>query len=205
MYEKRFNLAPGDYRENVIEVKVIYDLGGWDHWNSGSKKRGYYLIATPCLIEEKKASDGRPQSTFTHQLGRGLKILLKEVSRKSKKAEDEANKKGKSETSWLLRNVCDMYGYKLVTYNTPLLSMVLSEEFDETDEEFLYQMLDRLRTDCDYFLGAGNRQEDKLWGKAINEHIAYMFEIYDILPVKPDWLDHNKIEEYERNMKEDVV
>lgn len=31
--------------------------------------------------------------------------------------------------------------------------------------EFQYQMLDRMRSDCEYFLGYGNRCTKDLWGK----------------------------------------
>lgn len=42
------------------------------------------------------------------------------------------------------------------------------------EEEFKYQLLDRLRCDCKYFLGAGNRHEKYLWGGTVKMHIEFM-------------------------------
>lgn len=47
------------------------------------------------------------------------------------------------------------------------------------EEEFKYQLLDRLYCDCKYFLGA-----------------EFMHIIYDSLKVKPEWLTEKQIDEY---------
>lgn len=44
-------------------------------------------------------------------------------------------------------------------------------DWKKEDNKFKYQMLDRLRTDCEYFLGNGNRQEKHLWAGNINKQI----------------------------------
>lgn len=68
------------------------------------------------------------------------------------------------------------------------------------DAEFMYQMLDRLRTDCDYFLNCGNHNADKLWAKNVKKHIAVMRLLYCSVPNVPDWLTLADIDEYEFNM-----
>ena len=63
-----------------------------------------------------------------------------------------------------------------------------------------YRLLDRLRTDCEYFLGAGQRAEKHLWAGSVEAQIAKMRELYDELPEKPEWLSTEEIDEYARRM-----
>jgi hypothetical protein len=69
------------------------------------------------------------------------------------------------------------------------------------DVKFNYMMLGRLRSDCDYYLGNGNRSERRLRGENVNEHIKEMKRLWNNLKVKPEWLSMEDIEEYERKMK----
>ena len=69
--------------------------------------------------------------------------------------------------------------------------------------EFQYQMLDRMRLDCEYFLGYGNRCTKDLWGKSVEKHIEAMRRIWNELIEKPVWLSMEQIDEYERKMKEE--
>jgi len=66
---------------------------------------------------------------------------------------------------------------------------------------FEYQLLDRCKSDCEYFLGAGNGMVKYLWGGNISDHIAKMRELYALLSEKPEWLTLEKINEYETQMK----
>lgn len=63
-----------------------------------------------------------------------------------------------------------------------------------------YQLLDRLRSDCEYFLGAGNRAEKHLWTGSVRAQIAKMRELYDTLPEKPEWLTKKTIDDYAERM-----
>lgn len=47
------------------------------------------------------------------------------------------------------------------------------------DRRFKYMMLDRLRQDCDYYLGFGNRQASKLWAKDEAKQIECMELLYN--------------------------
>ena len=78
----------------------------------------------------------------------------------------------------------------------------LIKEYDlgGRDEKFYYQFLDRLRSDCKFFLGHGNRQDKFLWARSVPEHIQLMREILAILPEWPGWMDPAKINEFERLM-----
>ena len=61
-------------------------------------------------------------------------------------------------------------------------------------------LLDRLRADCDYFLGAGGRSEKHLWAGNVYAQIKKMRELYDALPEKPEWLTAEAIDRYAAQM-----
>lgn len=42
------------------------------------------------------------------------------------------------------------------------------------DPKFRYMLLDRLRSDCEYFLGNGHKNEKDLWGLNVPDHISAM-------------------------------
>ena len=63
-----------------------------------------------------------------------------------------------------------------------------------------YVLLDRLRADCDYFLGAGGRSEKHLWAGSVYAQIKKMRELYDALPEKPEWLTTEAIDRYAAQM-----
>ena len=63
-----------------------------------------------------------------------------------------------------------------------------------------YVLLDRLRADCDYFLGAGGRSEKHLWAGNVHAQIKKMRELYDALPEKTEWLTAEAIDRYAAQM-----
>ena len=63
-----------------------------------------------------------------------------------------------------------------------------------------YVLLDRLRADCDYFLGAGGRSEKHLWAGNVHAQIKKMRELYDALAEKPEWLTAEAIDRYAAQM-----
>lgn len=79
-----------------------------------------------------------------------------------------------------------------------------TESKDNEGSEYDYMLLSRLKSDCDYFLGNGNRYEKHLWAGNIDDQIAKMKELYNKLPEKPEWLTMEDIENYEKEMKQDV-
>lgn len=72
-----------------------------------------------------------------------------------------------------------------------------TEPRDYTPE---YQLLDRLRMDCEYFLGAGQHSEKHLWAGNRHAQIAKMRELYEMIPDKPEWLTPEMINSYEERM-----
>lgn len=69
--------------------------------------------------------------------------------------------------------------------------------------EFDYMLLGRLKSDADFYLGHGNRNERRLWALNVDDHIKEMKNRWNALPEdkKPEWLTMEDILEYERKMK----
>ncbi len=63
-----------------------------------------------------------------------------------------------------------------------------------------YRLLDRLRSDCEYYLGAGQFSEKHLWAGSVEAQISKMRELYAALPEKPEWLTEQDIDRYETQM-----
>lgn len=78
-----------------------------------------------------------------------------------------------------------------------------TESKDNEGSEYDYMLLSRLKSDCDYFLGNGNRYEKHLWAGNVDDQIAKMKELYNKLPEKPEWLTMEDIENYEKEMKQE--
>lgn len=84
----------------------------------------------------------------------------------------------------------------------------VADKFDKVisyGEKDRYPLLGRMKSDCEYFLGYGNRCEKHLWGKNVSEHIAYMKALWLSFPTegKPEWLTFEEIEAYEKRMLHD--
>lgn len=83
------------------------------------------------------------------------------------------------------------------------MTMLEKHGFNErqrNDSQFMYMMLDRLRSDCEYYLGNGNRYAPVLWTHDESEQIALMREIHAILPEPPEWLKPEQIDKYAKEM-----
>ena len=72
----------------------------------------------------------------------------------------------------------------------------------ESKNRFNYMMLDRLRSDCDYYLGNGNRSKKRLCYEDEQKHIDEMKKLYNGFPddKKPKWLTYEQILNYEKEM-----
>lgn len=70
------------------------------------------------------------------------------------------------------------------------------------DNEFRYRMLGRLQSDCDFYLGCGNRCARQLWAGDEQAQVHAMKTIWQSLPEtgKPQWLTWEKIEQYSSAM-----
>lgn len=70
------------------------------------------------------------------------------------------------------------------------------------DSHFKYMMLGRLKQDCDYYLGFGGRDKERLWADDEATHIECMKRLHCSFPdgAKPTWLSMEQIDSYEKSM-----
>lgn len=96
------------------------------------------------------------------------------------------------EPSFLIDEKLEIHFNKIVEKITP-------------DQKFNYQLLSRLRTDCDYYLSHGNRNEKHLWAGNEQEQINKMKDLYNNFSddEKPKWLRYEQILQYEKLMIND--
>lgn len=107
---------------------------------------------------------------------------------------------------------CKELGYnpEIAKYFQESLTSILSTGLDlcedmdllSKDDTFRYMMLDRLKTDCNYFLGNGNRNEKHLWAGDVDKQIKLMKDLYNSFEEKPEWISMEDIENFEKQMKE---
>lgn len=86
----------------------------------------------------------------------------------------------------------------LVSVSDEELESISTTPEQDSDD---YRLLSRLKADCDYFLGAGGREEKHLWAGNVREQIAKMRELYAALPEKPEWLTPEDIDRYAQRME----
>ena len=86
------NYDDANPKHKYMKVELRYQLGGINYATYDMEKRGYYAHAQ--IVErEKHDYNGRPYWTESYTaFSNGGKILLKEVTRKSKKATEELSK-----------------------------------------------------------------------------------------------------------------
>ena len=94
---------------NNLKVEVYYSLGGTNWFTYKNEPRGYYLSVTP--VDRSDRGGYMCESTT---LGRGVKKLVKEVSRQSKKAAEEAIILAKACKNDLIQYVCRTEGIEVI-------------------------------------------------------------------------------------------
>lgn len=82
------------------------------------------------------------------------------------------------------------------------IEVIGMEEEPTQEEKFSYQMLSRLQSDCNYFLGNGNRNTKYLLDSNVQYHIREMKRLYNSFDnsKKPEWLTWEDILKYESEM-----
>ena len=92
--------------------------------------------------------------------------------------------------------------YISYTEETEEIEITECENEPTKEEKFNYQMLGRLKSDCDCYLNYGNRNKNRLWAKDEKEQINEMKRIYNLFTdsKKPLWLTWEEILKYEERM-----
>jgi NAD(P)H-flavin reductase len=70
------------------------------------------------------------------------------------------------------------------------------------DEKFRYMLLSRLKSDCEYYLGNGNRNHKHLWAENEFEHIEVMRLLWNSFSddAKPEWLTLKQLDNYDKQL-----
>lgn len=84
------------------------------------------------------------------------------------------------------------------SYLKSLIKECISEQ--SGNQEYNYMMMDRLKQDCEYYLGYGHKNKRHLYYKDEKKHIEEMKKLYKQLPKKPQWLTYQQILDYEKLM-----
>ena len=93
-----------------LKVRTYYSLGGSNMLTYTAERRGYYLSVSP--VRRFKLDGGVEMESYVAFTG--TKMLLKEVARKSKKAEAEAEQIAAEKMDDLVRYVCEENGLVLL-------------------------------------------------------------------------------------------
>ena len=130
--------------------------------------------------------------TYKTDTGRVLKDLNDNIERPDLYTVSYNDIDGEPSTS-----ICDIEKYK------NLKVVILGRENEPTkDEKFRYMMLSRLKQDCDYYLGNGNRSTKYLWAGSEKDQIQEMKTRHNAFTddKKPEWLTWGDILRYEALM-----
>lgn len=81
-------------------------------------------------------------------------------------------------------------------------SETIQNVIENSSTRFKYQLLSRLKSDCNYYLGYGNRNKNVLWSGSEEQQIIDMKALLDSFDRhnKPEWLTIIDIWEYEIKM-----
>lgn len=197
----------GDYYRAAVEDLI----------SLGKKWEGYFGKISHTVLDDIK-------EMVKEKLGIGeilkklkdnaTEYLTESFTNDSLKYDRDAAKKFKNDFDVASpQETANMFG-KSVNDNGKIYKPTIKEEFNQSeidfifsskDEKYPYMMLSRLKSDCDYYLGAGNKADKHLWALNPKDQIAYMRAIYDRLDPKPEWITMDEINEYEKNMLEEYL
>ena len=91
-----------------LKIEVYYNLGGFNVFTYQEEKRGYYISVSPVCKNRRDGVTFEEYTAFS-----GVKQLVKAVSRKSAKAENEAEAIAASIEKDLIAYVCNKNGLEV--------------------------------------------------------------------------------------------
>lgn len=93
-----------------LKIEVYYNLGGMNYFTGKPEARGYYLSVSP--VSRSRTDYGATLESYT--AFSGIKECIKTVTRKSVKAEAEAEKLAQDREKIMIEYVCNKNGLELV-------------------------------------------------------------------------------------------
>jgi hypothetical protein len=103
----------------------------------------------------------------------------------------------------IINKKCGKIYLKIRKSNKPKGEIKMTnQEILKSSESFRYQLLSRLQSDCNYYLGNGNRHKKHLWAEDETEQIITMKQLWNSFSSedKPEWLTWEDILNYENKM-----
>ena len=101
-------VKPNAHKTTHLKVELTYNLGGFNVFTCKQEARGYYLSV--CPVKRERDEYGVMESFVAFS---GTKLLVKEVKRKSQKAEQEAYKLAAGYTDELVNYILAKHGLEL--------------------------------------------------------------------------------------------
>lgn len=76
------------------------------------------------------------------------------------------------------------------------------EDWSKYEPKFRYMMLSRMKQDCDYYLGNGNRSTNHLWAGNEVDQISNMIALWNTFEPEdsPEWLTWDELMDYAQKM-----
>lgn len=126
------------------------------------------------------------------------------INKKNHEVRDLAIEPGEAEVMKIIFQKYVYEGYGALRLHRYLMDQGLRTKDGKTIT--MGMLLDRLRQDCLYFLGFGNRCERCLWAGNIRDQIGYMKALWNSFPSagKPEWLPWDEILALEARMTDDI-
>ena len=107
--KKYFEVKENEHRVTHIKCEVYYSLGGFNCFSYKREGRGYYASVTP--VERRDYGGGMIMEGFVAFTG--VKQLVKAVSRKSAKAQAEAEKLAENVFDSMIEYILNKEGLEL--------------------------------------------------------------------------------------------
>lgn len=106
MFTKYFNVKGSETKK--VKVKTYYSLGGVNYFNYSQEARGYYVSVS---LVDRVVKNGYATESFS--MMDGYKLLLREVKRASKKAEQISDEIAMDCARPIIERVCQEHSIEI--------------------------------------------------------------------------------------------
>lgn len=105
---KNYIKVSGSENANFLKIELDYSKGGYNYFTYKNEPRGYYIHVSPVIREDKGGFFLETYTAFS-----GIKDCILEVTRASKKAENQAAEIFEQVKNRYITYILDKYGLTL--------------------------------------------------------------------------------------------
>lgn len=105
---KNYIKVSGSENANFLKIELDYSKGGYNYFSYKNEPRGYYIHVSPVIREDKGGFFLETYTAFS-----GIKDCILEVTRASKKAENQAAEIFEQVKDRYITYILDKYGLTL--------------------------------------------------------------------------------------------